>query len=96
MRLGSALFARRGNGGAYVGARCCWLTGVWFQGYVGGGHHGHAKPAVDPKMPPPPPEGKIPEPPENEQYLFQPNFVYRNKLPEEAELYDAQSVSERR
>jgi hypothetical protein len=69
------------------------LTGVGVGFFGGGGGHAHEAAPLPKNLPPPPPEGQLTPPPENEQYLFQPDFTYTCKLPEEAELYDPQAVS---
>lgn len=49
---------------------------------------------MEQKLPlPAPPEGLLPVPPENEQYIFQKDFKYTNVLPEEAELVDPFSMT---
>ena len=42
---------------------------------------------------PPPPEGTLEQPPENEQYLYEKEPPYTLNLPEEAELYDEYSMT---
>ena len=51
-----------------------------------------------PPTPPPahmavPPEGQLPPPPENEQYLYEKEPRYDLRLPEEAELHDEYSMT---
>ncbi len=48
---------------------------------------------VDKNAPKAPPEGVLPVPPENEQYVFQDKFEYTNTLAEEAELVDPFSMT---
>merc|ERR1711974_431474 len=45
------------------------------------------------KITAPPPEGQLPPPPENEQYLYEEEPKYNLVLPEEAELYDEFSMT---